>query len=894
VFVPVSDQKHRGGLLDFQRESLDRFLQPSAPGARRDEGLQRALSVFPVASSDGAVSLSCSGYALEEPKRSAADCARGGLASFSSPLRLAFLLASRGPDGQVSRQSECEVYLGELPRLTERGTLLIEGQERVLPARVQAAAGLWLARTRAGTPTLLAIDELGSRLSLERLSGGLSARLELGEGVAASALVAARAHEHTLRVTEQGLRLFDSSAKGRGKSVGEPLSGRRLRQLKLAHDVLAEGAKRPLAPRGKPLTEALVRKMIERGVREIVATSFDEAQLPSAAVGLGAAQVGDWLAAHLGSFSVPAGPAGRLDPRLEGRVGPPDERGALVIDAAALAALAAALLSSSSDELAPPPTMLLAAGDLLARASRVALAALAEEARRRMSELAAPHEQFPFDIINTRLFTQAIHRCIGVAPGCLAEPWQGQNPLRGLEHARAVRLEAGLPPHSLLRPCDALSSARPGRLAVLPLLAAVDERGDASLPAAQASQARQGRATLAEALSPAAGADPEVASQGATSMLRALPLVEPEAPRLPAPAGLEREVARESGAARASRCAGTVTHVDPYAVVVLPETGGPPEIHELRQPDASLEGTLLGQRPCVSVGQHVEAGAPLADGEATAGGGLALGRNARAAFSGAGGARVSARAAAWFTSAHARWLECSASDTRHGTETLSYDLPGEGEPARRNLDRWGVIKLGAEVGPGDVLVGKLTPGGDGRGAQDTSLRVPPGLFASVARLELLVRDRYPTETSLGERAAAARAATLARLEHLPHLHAAAQQAHELQEALPAGVLGLIRVLLVERRTLAVGDTLADRHGLTARVEAIVPDDQMPLLPDGNHADVVLPWPGEPTLAEAHLGLVAARDGDERAQALLASGDWARTVAEAKRAAEGVVYLMKLG
>ena len=340
--------------------------------------------------------------------------------------------------------------------------------------------------------------------------------------------------------------------------------------------------------------------------------------------------------------------------------------------------------------------------------------------------------------------------------------------------------------------------------------------------------------------------DANRALMGSNMQRQAVPLLRPEAPLVGT--GMERRVAHDSGQMVLSSVDGVVTSVTGNRVVVT-DAAGKEHPHLLLKFVRSNQGTCLTQRPIVSKGDRVTVGAALADSSSTDQGDLALGQNVLVAFTALEGynfedAIIISEALlkdSKFASMHIEKYEVESRDTKLGPGEITRDIPNVGEDALRNLDEEGIIRIGAEVDPGDILVGKITPKGEteltaeekllraifgekARDVKDTSLRVPHGERGKVIDVKVLSRE-----------------------------HA---------DDLPPGVNKLVRVWVAQTRTLSEGDKMAGRHGNKGVISRIMPVEDMPYLPDGTPVDIILNPIGVPTrmnlgqVLETHLGLAA--------------------------------------
>jgi len=340
--------------------------------------------------------------------------------------------------------------------------------------------------------------------------------------------------------------------------------------------------------------------------------------------------------------------------------------------------------------------------------------------------------------------------------------------------------------------------------------------------------------------------DANRALMGSNMQRQAVPLLRPEAPLIAT--GMEKEVAKYSGQVVFAREDGEVASVDSAQVVIV-EKKGNEHVYPLMKFVRTNQGTCVNQRPVVSKGDRVEKGQVIADGSATDYGELALGQNILCAFMSWRGYNfedaviISDRLVKndRFTSIHIEKYEIEARETKLGTEEITRDIPNVGEESLRDLDESGIIRIGAEVGPGSILVGKISPKGEteltaeekllraifgekAREVKDSSLRVPHGEYGKVIDVRVFSRDDHSD--------------------------------------LPAGVYCLIRVWVAQKRKISVGDKMAGRHGNKGVISCILPEEDMPFLPNGRPVDIILNPIGVPSrmnigqILETHLGWAA--------------------------------------
>src|SRR5512138_1561876 len=343
--------------------------------------------------------------------------------------------------------------------------------------------------------------------------------------------------------------------------------------------------------------------------------------------------------------------------------------------------------------------------------------------------------------------------------------------------------------------------------------------------------------------------DANRALMGSNMQAQAVPLVRPEIPLVST--GMEYHAALDSGQVVVADADGEVTSVTGNTITVK-ERGGV-HTYQLRKYQRSNQSTCIDQRPAVVKGQKIKKGDIIADSSSTESGQLALGQNVVVAFLSWEGDNfedailISERLVQEdrFTSVHIEKYEVEARDTKLGPEEITRDIPNVGEDAIKDLDENGIIRIGAEVGPNDILVGKITPKGEkeltpeerllraifgekSRDVKDTSLRMPHGERGKVVDVKVFTRE---DNTDLS-----------------------------------AGVDMMVRVSVAQRRKITAGDKMAGRHGNKGVVSRVVPVENMPFLEDGTPVDLILNPLGVPgrmnigQVLEVHLGWAAKRMG----------------------------------
>ena len=340
------------------------------------------------------------------------------------------------------------------------------------------------------------------------------------------------------------------------------------------------------------------------------------------------------------------------------------------------------------------------------------------------------------------------------------------------------------------------------------------------------------------------------ALMGSNMQKQAVPLMTVESPIVGT--GMEYRAAVDSGVAVLCRETGIVESVTADRIVVVTDTGKE-DIYDLIKFKRSNQGTCVNQRPVVSKGERVEKGDVVADGPATDHGEVSLGKNALIGFMTWEGYNYEDAVLLnerlvrddVYTSIHIEEYSCESRDTKLGPEEITRDIPNVGEDMLRDLDDEGVIRVGAEVHAGDILVGKVTPKGEteltseerllraifgekAREVRDTSLRLPHGESGIVVETRVFSREN--------------------------------------SDVLQPGVIKVVRVYIAQKRKISVGDKMAGRHGNKGVVSRILPPEDMPFLADGTPLDIVLNPLGVPSrmnigqVLEVHLGIAAKKLG----------------------------------
>lgn len=340
--------------------------------------------------------------------------------------------------------------------------------------------------------------------------------------------------------------------------------------------------------------------------------------------------------------------------------------------------------------------------------------------------------------------------------------------------------------------------------------------------------------------------DANRALMGSNMQRQAVPLIKPESPIVGT--GMEYKAAIDSGVVKLAKNSGVVEKVSSNEIVIKTDDGNR-DRYKLLKFKRSNQGTCINQRPFVKKGERVKKGQVIADGPSTDCGEIGLGRNVLIGFMTWEGYNyedailISEKLVKEdvFTSIHIEEYEAEARDTKLGPEEITRDIPNVGEDALKDLDERGIIRIGAEVRTGDILVGKVTPKGEteltaeerllraifgekAREVRDTSLRVPHGEAGIIVDVKVFTRENG--------------------------------------DELPPGVNELVRVYIAQKRKISVGDKMAGRHGNKGVISRILPEEDMPFLPNGTPLEIVLNPLGVPSrmnigqVLEVHLGLAA--------------------------------------
>src|SRR5437763_433103 len=922
-------------LLDIQTRAFASLLQPDGKGAERtDVGLERVFKdVFPIQDVNGNYSLEFVKYGLGEPKYSVEECIERDM-TYSVPLKATLQLVVMEEVGETVKTKrpkniiEKEVYLGELPILTPLGTFVINGAERVIVSQLHRSPGVVFEES---------IHPNGQRLFSARIIPFRGSWVEFTIDI----------HD-VIYVHIDQKKKFPATgevvAEG-GRELSDALKKKLLKASVTKVDVLL--------PPGRS-ESPLIKNTLLKDPTHTEAEALEQIYAllrPGEAPNLETArQALERLFFHPKRYDL--GRVGRYKINQRLKVNVAKDHTVLTEDD--FIAIIRYLIelregrgyTDDIDHLGNRRVR--SVGELIANQFSVGLSRMARLIKERMSINNDPERITLDDLVNARTVSAVIQAFFGSSQ--LSQFMDQTNPLAELV---------------LCRKRDDYPLLAPGRIDFMDV-------------------APEQLVSIAAALIPfLEHDDANRALMGSNMQRQSVPLLFPQAPLIGT--GLEEKVARDSGAVVIARRAGVVTRVTADEIII--DTGdedaktGDHPLARLKQHDRyrlkkfwrTNQDTAINQRPLVHVGQKVKAGQIVADGAGTEHGELALGANVTVAFMPWYGHNfedaivLSERLVKddVYSSIHIQELELHVRDTKRGREEITREIPNVAEESLVDLDERGIVRIGAHVKAGDILVGKITPKGEtelspeeklltaifgekAKDVKDSSLKVPPGMEGVVIDVKIFSRiEDQVVEKDRGERIGEVRrleAEEKARIsdamftelaellteqdvglmlkagtveEYLPQgtkltkqqldgvqfadvdlktlrvtnktvneriravLDAATAERAKIEEKsedqidkilqpdeLPPGVIQLVKVYVAEKRKISVGDKMAGRHGNKGIIARIVPEEDMPFLPDGTPVDIVLNPLGVPSrmnvgqILETHLGWAATILGFE--------------------------------
>ena len=872
-FAKIEEIMVMPNLIEVQRNSYKLFLE---------EGLKETFSeVSPIQDFTGNLVLEFVDYSLGEPKYDVDECKERD-ATYAAPLRLKVRLINK-ETGEVKEQ---EVFMGDFPIMTTKGTFIINGAERVIVSQLVRSPGVYYAETIDQTGKKLygatIIPNRGAWLEFETdANDNLFVRIDRTRKLPATVLLRALGYSSNGQILE----LFDNDERIRMTLERD--------HTETEGEALVEIYKR-LRP-GDPPTIENARTLLN-------SLFFDPKRYDFAKVG---------------RYKVNKKLGLDVDPTK--KVITHED---IIETVRYLLNLIKGVEGYTSDDIDHLGNRRIrCVGELLQNQFRIGLTRMERVIRERMT-IQDSENVTPQGLINIRPVVAAIKEFFGSSQ--LSQFMDQINPLSELTHKRRLsalgpgglsRERAGFevrdvhPSHyGRMCPIETPEGPNIGLINSLSTYAKINEYGFIESPyrkvdketgivteeieyltadvedkfvVAQANSpldengrfaekkvnARYGHAnivvdsekvdymdvspkqvvSIATALIPfLEHDDANRALMGANMQRQAVPLLRTDAPYVGT--GMEYRAAYDSGVMVIAENGGTVEYVSAREIVIKREDGNK-DRYKLTKFERSNQGSCINQKPLVKKGQVVEAGAILADGPSTDHGELALGRNVLIAFMNWEGYNYEDAVLLseklvredYYTSIHIEEYECDARDTKLGPEEITRDIPNVGEEVLKNLDERGIIRVGAEVRPGDILVGKVTPKGEteltaeerllraifgekAREVRDTSLRVPHGEAGIIVDVKIFSAENG--------------------------------------DDLAPGVNQVVRCYIAQKRKISQGDKMAGRHGNKGVVSRVLPECDMPFLEDGTPVEIVLNPLGVPSrmnigqVMEVHLGMAA--------------------------------------
>ncbi|MBB4662940.1 DNA-directed RNA polymerase subunit beta [Conexibacter arvalis] len=920
TFARLSKALEVPNLIDIQKKSFDWLTDPESGGLR-----ETIDDISPIEDYTGNLAVQFGEFTFDEPVASLDECREKDL-TYARPLTVTVAFVNR-ETGEIREQS---VFMGDFPWMTERGTFIINGTERVVVTQLVRSPGAYLMEAKDREKQVFIANLMparGSWLELEiDKKGKVYVRIDRKRKLPVTVLLRAMGYasdEEILNLFEDSLYIRNTiesdtevtkTEEGalielfKKQRPGEPPSVDAARAL--LHQLFFDPKRYDLTRVGRYKLNSRLRLDIDLETRTL--THDDIISLIKELVSL---------------------------PRLLGMPENPDVE---IRDyAAESVAYPREAVADHLDEYEHfGNRRLRTVGELIQEAFRIGLYRMERVVRERLTTEDADTIT-PQTIVNIRPVVAALKEFFGSSQ--LSQFMDQNNSLSGLTHRRRLSaLGAGgltrerapievrdVHPTHYGRMCPIETPEGPniGLIGSLSSYAQISEHGFVTTPylvvkdgkvtdeivhldATQEETAKIAQANtplgddgalLGDAIVcrtqagqyvtvPAGDVDlmdvsPEQIWSVATAMIpflehddanralmgsnmqrQAVPLLKTDAPLVGT--GMEYRAAVDSGDVVVAKRAGTISYVDADQIVIE-TTDGAKDEYALQKFMRSNQGTLIHQKPLVRTGQEVAEGEVLADGSSTDQGEMALGKNLRVAFMSWEGYNfedaiiLSKRLVKddELTSIHIEEYEIDARTTKLGDEEITRDIPNRSEESLRNLDDRGIVRIGAEVGSGDLLVGKVTPKGEteltaeekliraifkekAREVRDTSLKVPHGEGGVVIDVKTFSRDAG--------------------------------------DDLPPGVNDLVRVFVAKKRKISEGDKLAGRHGNKGVISKIVDEQDMPFLEDGSPVDVILNPLGVPSrmnigqILETHLGWAAAEgwydDGSDAYQLAHGNGD----------------------
>jgi DNA-directed RNA polymerase subunit beta len=1057
-YTKIHDTIDMPNLVEIQVQSYQEFLQTEkAKRQRRRQGLEAVFQdCFPIDSFDGTCRLEYVGYSLGKPKYSIAECHKRGM-TYAAPLKVKLRLVRKG----VAKEQE--VYIGELPLMTETGTFVINGAERVIVSQLHRSPGVSLEETLHPSGkkiySVRIIPYRGAWIEFESdISDVLYAYIDRRRKILATTLLRALGYSTTFDILSELYQV--EKIKGLEKS-----DLKKVENFYLADDVLHPDTKEPIALAGTKITKEIFNLILSNGasVIQVVKLGQDDMSIINTLErdpyrNSQDAQIAIYRRVRPGDPPTEAsakdliqklffdsqrydlGNVGRF--MLNRKLGLESSLKLTTLRKEDVIKVIGSLLKLKSGEIKVDDIDHLgnrrvrSVGELLQNQFRVGMARMKRSCLERMSiydlDAAMPH-----NLINPKLISAAIKDFFGRSQ--LSQFMDQTNPLAELTHKRRLsalgpgglsRERAGFevrdvhPSHyGRICPVETPEGPNIGLIASLSTFARVNpigflespyrkvEKGSVTekidyltadvedkyvIAQANARVNEKGRflddtvscrfrgdfpkkkpedidymdvsprqlVSVAAALIPfLEHDDANRALMGSNMQRQAVPLLVTESPLVGT--GMEAHVAKDSGAVVVSKARGVVKEVSGHEIVI------DDFVYKMKKFERSNAGTCINQKPVVKPGDKVKRGDIIADGTATEGGELALGRNVVVAFMPWRGYNFEDAIIIneklckedIYTSLHIEEFDIEARDTKLGNEEITRDIPNVSEEALKDLDAEGIVRVGAEVQPGDILVGKITPksetelspeekllraifGEKAGDVRDASLTVPPGVEGIVVDVKVFerkesraktrderrqetkdideIKDRYQERIDALKKERLNKISSMIigkrlsedlvddilgevlikagkvvekgdmkklescdwesiRLDDDPELEESVkkiariwgdeideligERAREIDrvkkgDELPPGVIKKVVVYVCSKRKVSVGDKMAGRHGNKGVIAKILPEEDMPYLPDGRPVEIILNPLGVPSrmnvgqILETHLGWAA--------------------------------------
>lgn len=954
--------KERGTMphfLEFQLDSYEDFLQAKeAPNNRKDKGLESAFrEIFPVESSNGDIKLEYVSYELHEaepPLNDELECKKRGK-TYSTSLKVRLRLINKKSGNEIQ---ESLVYFGEVPMMTERGTFIINGAERVVVSQLHRSPGVSFNKEiniQTGKDLFSGkiIPYKGTWLEFETDKNDfLSIKIDRKKKVLATVFLKAidffnnntEIKDYFLETKELDLASIFQKYKNKDELLS--VIRTRFEGSFIKEDIYDDETGEVIAEADAVIDEALIEKMIEFKIEKVVYWEVKPEDKLLANTVLNDSTLtkeeavtevfkklrpGDLVTVESARSLIrqmffnpqryDLEPVGRYKMNKRLKLNVPEDEILLTKDDIIGTMKYVINLNNGNGHTDDIDNLsnrrVRGVGELLLMQIKAGLSKMGKMVKEKMT-VQDSETLTSQSLLNTRPLNALILDFFG--SGQLSQFMDQSNPLAELTHKRKI---SALGPGGLSReragfevrdvhdshygricPIETPEGPNIGLIGSLAIYAKINKYGFIETPyvkvvdgkadfdqidylaadeeeglfIAQADTkigedgsllgdvvCRFGHEIVSisgekvdyldispkQVVSVSAGLIPFLehddanrALMGSNMQRQAVPLLRTEAPYIGT--GLERKVAVDSGAVVISKTDGKVVYVDAQKIIIE-DPEGKEHKYRLLNFERSNQSMCLHQTPLVSPGEEVKAGGVIADGPATKGGDLALGRNILMAFMPWEGYNYEdailisdrLRKDDVFTSIHVEEYEIEARNTKLGDEEITREIPNISEEALRKLDSKGIITIGSEVGPGDILVGKTAPKGEteppaeekllraifgekARDVRDTSLRMPHGSKGTVVEILELSRENG--------------------------------------DELKAGVNKAIRVLVAEKRKITVGDKMSGRHGNKGVVSRVLPAEDMPFLADGTHLDVVLNPLGVPSrmnigqVLEVHLGM----------------------------------------